>query len=442
MPQPPTPIGFISLGCPKATVDSERILSQLRAEGYAITSSYDEAELVIVNTCGFIDDAVAESLEAIGEALDENGRVIVTGCLGAREEVIRAAHPKVLAITGPDSADAVLDAVHEQLPPAHDPFTDLLPPGGVKLTPRHTAWLKISEGCNHRCTFCVIPQLRGDLVSRPPGEILHEAEALVGAGVRELAVIAQDTSAYGVDVRYRTDFWGGKPVKTRITELIRELGDIAPWLRLHYIYPYPHVDELVELMAEGRVLPYLDIPLQHASPAVLKAMKRPANAENALNRIHQWRETCPELTLRSTFVVGFPGETEADFEQLLAFVESAGIDRAGAFIYSPVEGAPANRLPDPVPDAVKEERLERLMALQAAISTQRLARRIGNTEVVLVDSVAADGTVHARSAAEAPEVDGRIAIDDIDPDDIAAGDFIEVTITGADEHDLTARLAD
>ena len=442
MPQPPTPIGFISLGCPKATVDSERILSQLRAEGYAITPSYDEAELVIVNTCGFIDDAVAESLEAIGEALDENGRVIVTGCLGAREAVIREAHPKVLAITGPDSADAVLAVVHEHLPPAHDPFTDLLPPGGVKLTPRHTAWLKISEGCNHRCTFCVIPQLRGDLDSRAPGEVLGEAEALVAAGVRELAVVAQDTSAYGVDVRYRTDFWGGRPVKTRITELVRELGDIAPWVRLHYIYPYPHVDELVELMAEGRVLPYLDVPLQHASPAVLKAMKRPANAENALRRIEAWRSTCPELTLRSTFVVGFPGETEADFERLLEFVEAAGIDRAGAFAYSPVEGAPANTLPDPVPEEVKAERLERLMLRQGAISAQRLARRIGRNEVVLVDSVAADGTVYARSAAEAPEVDGQIAIDDIDPDDIAAGDFIEVTITGADEHDMTARLAD
>ncbi|MGZ8265522.1 MAG: 30S ribosomal protein S12 methylthiotransferase RimO, partial [Burkholderiales bacterium] len=373
----PSKVGFVSLGCPKALVDSERILTQLRAEGYLISPSYEGADLVVVNTCGFIDSAVEESLDAIGEALEENGKVIVTGCLGARSDLVRQAHPKVLAVTGPHATDDVMRAVHEHLPKPHDPFADLVPPQGIKLTPRHYAYLKIAEGCNLRCTFCIIPSMRGDLVSRPVGEVMSEAEALVRAGVKELLVISQDTSAYGVDVKYRTGFWGGRPLKTRMTELARALGSLGAWVRLHYVYPYPHVDEVIPLMAEGKVLPYLDVPFQHASRRILKAMKRPASAENNLARVRRWREICPDLTIRSTFIAGFPGETEADFEELLGFLEEAQLDRVGCFAYSPVEGATANALPDPVPDEVKEERRARFMAAQERISTERLKRKVG-----------------------------------------------------------------
>ncbi|WJW75697.1 30S ribosomal protein S12 methylthiotransferase RimO [Thiohalobacter sp. IOR34] len=427
-------IGFVSLGCPKALVDSERILTRLRAEGYAIVSDYAGADLVVVNTCGFIDSAVAESLEAIGEAVAENGRVIVTGCLGERADEILAAHPQVLAVTGAHAYEAVMEAVHRHLPPPEDPFTSLLPPGGIKLTPRHYAYLKIAEGCNHRCSFCIIPALRGDLVSRPAGEVLEEAEALASAGVRELLVVSQDTSAYGVDRRYATSFWGGRPVKGRLLDLARHLGELGVWVRLHYVYPYPHVDALIPLMAEGRILPYLDIPLQHASPEVLRAMKRPASSEDALRRIEQWRGICPELTLRSTFIVGFPGETEAQFEELLAFLEAARLDRVGCFAYSPVEGAAANALPDPVPEAVKQERLERLMALQARVSAARLAEKVGRRMQVLVDAVDEQGAI-ARSAADAPEIDGLVFVDDAG---LKVGEFVEVEITEAGEHDLWA----
>ena len=438
MTSPPR-IGFISLGCPKATVDSERILTRLRAEGYAITDRYDEAGLVIVNTCGFIDEAVDESLEAIGEALDENGKVIVTGCLGAREGLVETAHPNVLAVTGPQAYEAVMAAVHAHLPKPHDPFTDLVPPEGLRLTPRHYAYLKISEGCNHRCSFCIIPQLRGDLISRPVGEVLQEAENLVAAGVKELLVVSQDTSAYGVDVKYRTGFWGGRPVKTRFTELAAALGSLGVWVRLHYVYPYPHVDEVLPLMAEGRILPYLDVPLQHASPSVLRAMKRPGDIERVLERIETWRRLCPDLTLRSTFIVGFPGETEADFAQLLAFLEAAQLDRVGAFAYSPVDGAPANDLPGAVPDAVKAERLARFMETQAKISAAKLQARVGQRLRVLVDGFDDEGLLLARSAGEAPEVDGAVILDEAP--DAQPGDFLEVEIVAATEHDLIARPA-
>ncbi len=438
MTSPPR-IGFISLGCPKATVDSERILTRLRAEGYAITDRYDEAGLVIVNTCGFIDEAVDESLEAIGEALDENGKVIVTGCLGAREGLVETAHPNVLAVTGPQAYEAVMAAVHAHLPKPHDPFTDLVPPEGLRLTPRHYAYLKISEGCNHRCSFCIIPQLRGDLISRPVGEVLQEAENLVAAGVKELLVVSQDTSAYGVDVKYRTGFWGGRPVKTRFTELATALGSLGAWVRLHYVYPYPHVDEVLPLMAEGRILPYLDVPLQHASPSVLRAMKRPGDIERVLERIETWRRLCPDLTLRSTFIVGFPGETEADFAQLLAFLEAAQLDRVGAFAYSPVDGAPANDLPGAVPDAVKAERLARFMETQAKISAAKLQARVGQRLRVLVDGFDDEGLLLARSAGEAPEVDGAVILDEAP--DAQPGDFLEVEIVAATEHDLIARPA-
>ncbi len=438
MTSPPR-IGFISLGCPKATVDSERILTRLRAEGYAITDRYDEAGLVIVNTCGFIDEAVDESLEAIGEALDENGKVIVTGCLGAREGLVETAHPNVLAVTGPQAYEAVMAAVHAHLPKPHDPFTDLVPPEGLRLTPRHYAYLKISEGCNHRCSFCIIPQLRGDLISRPVGEVLQEAENLVAAGVKELLVVSQDTSAYGVDVKYRTGFWGGRPVKTRFTELATALGSLGAWVRLHYVYPYPHVDEVLPLMAEGRILPYLDVPLQHASPSVLRAMKRPGDIERVLERIETWRRLCPDLTLRSTFIVGFPGETEADFAQLLAFLEAAQLDRVGAFAYSPVDGAPANDLPGAVPDAVKAERLARFMKTQAKISAAKLQARVGQRLRVLVDGFDDEGLLLARSAGEAPEVDGAVILDEAP--DAQPGDFLEVEIVAATEHDLIARPA-
>jgi len=426
-------IGFVSLGCPKATVDSERILTQLRAEGYLIVPRYEDADLVVVNTCGFIDAAVDESLEAIGEALRENGRVIVTGCLGARAALVRERHPQVMAVTGPHATEEVMHHIHAALPKPHDPYTDLIPPGGLKLTPRHYAYLKISEGCNHRCSFCVIPALRGDLVSRPVGEVLDEAEALVHAGVQELLVISQDTSAYGVDLKYRTGFWQGRPVKTRMLELAQELGRLGVWVRLHYVYPYPSIDVVIPLMAEGKLLPYLDVPFQHASPRILKAMRRPAAAEDTLRRIEQWRTLCPELAIRSTFIVGFPGETEADFDELLAFLEAAQLDRVGCFTYSPVEGAAANALPDPVPEAVKEERRARLMALQAKISAGKLRRRVGSEMEVMIDE--ADGRrAIGRTYADAPEIDGVVHI--AQGAGLKPGQRVRVRITRSDEHDL------
>ena len=451
--KPPLPprVGFVSLGCPKALVDSERIITQLRAEGYDIAPSYDSSDLVIVNTCGFIDDAVAESLEAIGEALAENGKVIVTGCLGARQDreggnLVRAIHPKVLAVTGPHATDEVMAQVHANLPKPHDPFTDLVPPAGVKLTPRHYAYLKISEGCNHRCTFCIIPSMRGDLVSRPIGDVLREAAALVRGGVRELLVVSQDTSAYGVDLRYRTGFVDGRPVRTRMTELVRELGRLDAWVRLHYVYPYPHVDEVVELMAaaaeagrgQGRILPYLDVPLQHSHPSVLKAMKRPASGEKNLDRIAAWRRACPELTIRSTFIVGFPGETEREFHHLLEFLEEAQLDRVGCFAYSPVEGAAANALPGAVPDEIREQRRARFMEVQSAISERRLRGKVGSTLQVLIDGFDADGDAVARSVADAPEIDGvvHVAADT----SLKVGEFASVIIDGSDEHDLYGRV--
>jgi len=431
----PKSIGFVSLGCPKALVDSEQILTRLRAEGYAISPSYRDADLVVVNTCGFIDAAVAESLDAIGEALAENGKVIVTGCLGAKADVVLEAHPQVLAVTGPHALQEVMAAVHAHLPQPHDPFESLVPPQGVKLTPKHYAYLKISEGCNHACTFCIIPSLRGDLVSRPIGEVMQEAENLVKAGVKELLVVSQDTGAYGVDVKYRSGFWQGRPIKARMTELARSLGDLGVWVRLHYVYPYPSVDEVIPLMAEGKVLPYLDVPLQHASPSVLRAMKRPGDVEGMLARIRGWREICPDLTIRSTFVTGFPGETEADFELLLDFLKEAQLDRVGCFAYSPVAGATANQLPGAVPEEVKEERQARLMALQEEISAARLERKIGRTLTVLVDEVDEQGAV-ARSAADAPEIDGLVYIEDAQG--LQPGDWVEVEVVDTDEHDLWA----
>jgi len=431
-------IGFVSLGCPKALVDSERILTKLRAEGYQLSPTYRDADLVVVNTCGFIDSAVDESLDAIGEALAENGKVIVTGCLGARAEEIRARHPGVLKITGAHAYEEVVAAVHEHLPPLHDPFVDLLPPQGVKLTPRHYSYLKISEGCNHRCSFCIIPLLRGDLVSRPIGEVMAEAEGLVQAGVKELLVVSQDTSAYGVDLKYRTDFWGGRPLKSRFHDLARALGNLGVWVRMHYVYPYPHVDEVMPLMAEGKILPYLDVPFQHAEPRILKRMKRPAATENTLARIAAWRDLCPELTLRSTFIVGFPGETEDDFQRLLEFLELAQLDRVGCFAYSPVAGVAANELPDPVPEEVKEERLARFMAVQEQISTERLEAKIGRTETVLIDEVVDEGAV-ARGPGDAPEIDGQIFIDGATH--LRVGDWARVVYEASDEHDLWAVLA-
>lgn len=434
-PEPAPKVGFVSLGCPKALVDSEQILTRLRAEGYQIAPSYESADLVVVNTCGFIDSAVEESLDAIGEAVRENGKVIVTGCLGAKGAVVKETHPGVLAVTGPHATEEVMAAIHEHLPKPHDPFSDLVPPQGIRLTPKHYAYLKISEGCNHRCTFCIIPSMRGDLVSRPVGEVLQEAEHLVRAGVKELLVISQDTSAYGVDVKYRTGFHKGRPVKTRMTELVSALGDLGVWTRLHYVYPYPHVDEVIPLMAEGRVLPYLDIPFQHASPRLLKLMKRPASAEDNLARIRAWRTACPDITLRSTFIVGFPGETEAEFESLLDFLEEAELDRVGCFAYSPVEGATANALPDPVPEPVKQERRERFMTLQAEISARRLAARVGREITVLVDEVDGDRLV-ARSAADAPEIDGVVHV--AGAPGVKVGDFVKVRVESADTHDLHA----
>jgi len=430
-------IGFVSLGCPKATVDSERILTQLRAEGYEFVNEYTEAGLVIVNTCGFIEDAVAESLETIGEALTENGKVIVTGCLGARGNMVKEAHPSVLAVTGPHALEEVMEAVHQHLPAEHDPYTSLIPPGGIKLTPRHYAYLKIAEGCNHRCTFCIIPALRGDLDSRPIGDVMSEAESLVSAGVKELLIVSQDTSAYGVDVKYKTDFWGGRPLQTRFQELARALGGLDAWVRLHYVYPYPHVDEVIPLMAEGHILPYLDVPLQHASPRILKAMKRPADSENVLRRIEAWRSMCSDITLRSTFIVGFPGETEQEFDELLEFIKEAQLDRVGAFTYSPVEGAKANELPNPISPAEQQDRLEEFMQVQAAISADKLAGKVGQTMTVIVDGEDEYGTL-ARSQADAPEVDGVVNIEGIFG--IEPGEFIEVEITGSDEHDLYANM--
>ncbi|MDH4325341.1 MAG: 30S ribosomal protein S12 methylthiotransferase RimO [Betaproteobacteria bacterium] len=424
-------IGFVSLGCPKALVDSERILTQLRAEGYATAKDYGGADLVIVNTCGFIDAAVEESLGAIGEALSANGKVIVTGCLGAKDGVVQAAHPGVLAVTGPHDTEGVMRAVHAHLPRPHDPFTDLVPPQGIKLTPQHYAYLKISEGCNHRCSFCIIPSMRGDLVSRPLGEVMQEAENLVKAGVKELLVVSQDTSAYGVDLKYRTGFWRGRPMKTRMLELCRALGDLGVWVRLHYVYPYPHVDDVIPLMAEGRILPYLDVPFQHASARILRLMRRPASAEKVLERLGAWRAVCPALTVRSTFIVGFPGETEAEFEELLAFLEQAQLDRVGCFAYSPVEGAAANALSHAVPVAVKEARRARLMQAQEAISARKLQAKVGQTLQVLVD---APGV--GRSAADAPEIDGTVRFRGGN-----SGEFRQVTIERAGAHDLHGRLA-
>ena len=445
-------VGFVSLGCPKALVDSEQILTQLRAEGYQTAKSYAGADLVIVNTCGFIDAAVQESLDAIGEALAENGKVIVTGCLGAKkdaagEDIITKVHPKVLAVTGPHALHEVMDSVHTHLPKPHDPFLDLVPDHGVKLTPKHYAYLKISEGCNHRCSFCIIPSMRGDLVSRPIGELMTEAENLFKAGVKELLVISQDTSAYGVDVKFRTGFWNGRPVKTHMTQLVEALGQLArqygAWVRLHYVYPYPHVDQVIPLMGDGHVLPYLDIPLQHAHPDVLKRMKRPASGEKNLDRIQAWRAMNPELTIRSTFIAGFPGETEAEFEYLLDFLKEAQIDRLGCFAYSPVEGATANMLANPVPEEVREERRARVMLLQEEISARRLQAKVGKTLRVLVDEVGPREAI-GRSAADAPEIDGVVHIKrSLVPgkQKLAVGQFADVVVTRADAHDLWATPA-
>jgi ribosomal protein S12 methylthiotransferase len=428
-------VGFVSLGCPKAAVDSENILTQLKAEGYDIATSYEGSDLVVVNTCGFIDAAVKESLDAIGEALAANGKVIVTGCLGAQGDVVRNAHPKVLAVTGPHARDEVMDAVHLHLPKPHDPFMDLVPPQGIRLTPKHYAYLKISEGCNHRCTFCIIPSMRGDLVSRDIGLVMKEAETLVKSGVKELLVISQDTSAYGVDVKYRTGFWGGRPIRTRMTELCEALGELGVWVRLHYVYPYPHVDEVIPLMTQGKILPYLDVPFQHASARILKAMKRPASTEKNLERIRSWRTVCPDMTIRSTFIVGFPGETERDFDELLAFLQEAQLDRVGCFAYSPVEGAAANTLGKHVPEEVKEDRRRRFMEAQADISRRKLALKVGRVVPVLLDEVQGRNGV-GRSAADAPEIDGIVKVKGMKNPKV--GEMIRVRITAADDHDLAA----
>jgi len=433
--QSPGKVGFVSLGCPKNTVDSERILTKLRAEGYDIVPSYDNADMVVVNTCGFIDSAVQESLDAIGEALNENGKVLVTGCLGAKEDQIREVHPNVLAVTGPHAYEEVVKQVHDVIPPKHDPFTSLVPPQGIKLTPRHFAYLKISEGCNHRCSFCIIPSFRGDLVSRPIGSVLDEASRLVDNGVKELLVISQDTSAYGVDTKYRTGFWNGMPVKTRMQELCEQLGKMGVWVRLHYVYPYPHVDNVIPLMAEGKILPYLDIPFQHASTKVLKAMKRPAASEKVLGRIAKWRQQCPDLTLRSTFIVGFPGETEQDFQELLSFLEEAQLDRVGCFKYSPVEGAAANQLPDPIDPELQEERFQRFMEVQQRISAEKLQAKVGKRMDVIIDEVVEEGAV-GRTKYDAPEVDGQVYLDN--QTHLKPGDMVEVEIEEADEYDLWA----
>lgn len=433
-------IGFISLGCPKNLVDSERILTELRSDGYNIIPRYEDADLVIVNTCGFIDSAVQESLEAIGEALQENGKVIVTGCLGAKEDQIREVHPKVLEITGPHSYEAVMTHVHKYVPkPAHNPYVSLVPKQGVKLTPKHYAYLKISEGCDHRCTFCIIPSMRGDLDSRPITQVLDEAKRLVDSGVKELLIVSQDTSAYSLDQskeqQNRTVFWNGMPIKNDLMTLCKQLGSLGIWIRLHYVYPYPHVDDLIPLMAEGKILPYLDIPLQHASPKILKAMKRPGKIDRTLERIKQWREICPELTLRSTFIVGFPGETEEDFQLLLDFLEQAQLDRVGCFKFSPVEGAVATDLPDQVPEDIKEQRYHRFMQVQQRISAQRLQAKVGKQLAVIIDDIDQEGII-GRSMADAPEIDGVVYVDNLSGQTIKVGDIIQVTITQADDYDL------
>ena len=434
-------IGFVSLGCPKNLVDSERILTELRTDGYNIVPSYENVDLVIVNTCGFIDSAVQESLEAIGEALEENGRVIVTGCLGAKEDQIREVHPKVLEVSGPHSYEAVMAQVHKYVPkPTHSPYTSLVPKQGVKLTPKHYAYLKISEGCDHRCTFCIIPSMRGDLESRSITQVLDEAKRLAEAGVKELLVVSQDTSAYSMDLKrqeggVKTAFWNGMPIKNDLMTLCKQLGKLGIWVRLHYVYPYPHVDDLIPLMADGTLLPYLDIPLQHASPKILKAMKRPGSIDRTLERIKQWREICPDLTLRSTFIVGFPGETEEDFQLLLDFLKEAQLDRVGCFKFSPVEGAPATNMADQVPEDVKEERFHRFMQLQQEISANRLKQKIGKTLDVLVDEIDEDGII-GRSKADAPEVDGLVYVDNLSGINVKVGDVIKVTITNSDEYDL------
>ena len=435
----PHRVGFVSLGCPKATVDSEHILTQLRAEGYDIVPSYVDADLVVVNTCGFIDAAIEESLEAIGEALDENGKVIVTGCLGAKGDIVKQSHPDVLAVTGPHATNEVMQAIHQYLPAKHDPFIDLVPPQGVRLTPRHYAYLKISEGCNHRCTFCIIPSLRGDLVSRPVNDVLVEAERLAAAGVKELLVVSQDTSAYGVDVKYKTEFYNGMPVKTRLTELCQALSQFGIWVRLHYVYPYPHVNEIIPLMAEGKILPYLDIPFQHASAKILKAMKRPASSENTLQRINQWREICPDITIRSTFIAGFPGETEEDFAQLLDFLDAAQLDRVGCFAYSDVDGAKANELAGAVPEEVKQERVARFMEKQAGISASKLKKNIGKRRDVIIDAIdTAENMIIARTSSDAPDIDGLVYIEMPDNNNYQVGDIIQVKITDTDEYDMWA----
>lgn len=430
-------VGFVSLGCPKALVDSERILTQLKMDGYDIVPSYEDADVVVVNTCGFIDSAKQESLDAIGEALNENGKVIVTGCMGKDAEEITKVHPDVLAVSGPHAYEEVVGAVHEYVPPVmdHNPHQDLVPPQGVKLTPRHYAYLKISEGCNHSCSFCIIPDLRGKLVSRPIGDVLGEAERLAAAGVRELLVISQDTSAYGVDLKYRTGFWNGRPIKTRMQELCEALAEFGIWVRLHYVYPYPHVDNVIPLMANGGILPYLDIPFQHGSPRILKAMKRPAAAENTLERIHSWRSVCPDITLRSTFIVGFPGETDEDFEVLLDFLNEAQLDRVGCFQYSPVDGARANSLEGHVPDAVKQQRWEKFMETQQAISSAKLQAKVGSTIEILIDEVDGDGAI-GRSRSDAPEIDGKVYLDGIT--EFEPGDFVEAVVESADDYDLWA----
>ncbi len=433
LPSPPR-VGMVSLGCPKNLVDSERILTQLRADGYQMSADYAGADVVLVNTCGFLDSAKEESLEAIGEAIAENGRVIVTGCMGKEAELIRARFPDVLAVTGAHQYEQVVEAVHDAAPANISPYVDLIPDAGLKLTPRHYSYLKISEGCNHRCAFCIIPSLRGDLVSRRPDAILREAEKLVAAGTKELLVISQDTSAYGVDLRHKAWPWKGGEVRSHMTDLARELGRIAPWVRLHYVYPYPHVDQVIPLMAEGLVLPYLDIPFQHASRAVLKAMKRPANEAKVLERIRGWREICPDIAIRSTFVVGFPGETEDDFRYLLDWLDEAQLDRVGAFRFEPVEGAAANALPDPVPEAVKEERYARVMEKTAAISAAKLQAKIGRTLEVIIDAVGEDGGATGRSAADAPDIDGEVNLRDAGS--LSPGDIVKVTIEDADDHDL------
>jgi len=434
-------IGFVSLGCPKNLVDSERILTQLRTEGYNIVPSYSDADMVIVNTCGFIDSAVQESLGAIGEALAENGKVLVTGCLGAKKDEIIQIHPNVLGISGAHAYEEVLSQVHEHLPPnpKHDPFLDLVPPQGIKLTPRHYAYLKISEGCNHSCSFCIIPDMRGKLVSRPIGQVMSEAERLVKAGVKELLVISQDTSAYGVDIKNRTDFWDGRPLKTDMYQLAAALGELGVWVRLHYVYPYLHVDNVIPLMAQGKVLPYLDIPFQHASPTLLRKMRRPGQVERTLERIKSWREQLPNLTIRSTFIVGFPGETEDDFQQLLDFLKEAQLDRVGCFQYSPVEGAKANDLPDHVPDEIKQERYDRFMQLQQEISTERLKLKVGQTLQVLIDEVDDEGAI-GRSYADAPEIDGCVYLNG--EENVKPGDLVNVLIEHSDEYDLWGTKVD